>query len=228
MEDIKVPRLDNESNIDYIHRICSIRKENKWTWNTVRDIINSELGVSYSESYYRKNFAENNWLPKVEDKDIDENKQTLYELRKERFKISDERAQNNAILRRMSREETLVEIAQNVIQKLEGVKLLAQSEPKERKVGSKTAILELSDWHYGIEIDNPWNTYNPNIARERIKSVIQYVRISNHNYGAKGDYVVDDKMYIGMHLDYIRISFFYHHTTTNSFAKIVNLVQIGM
>ena len=30
------------------------------------------------------------------------------------------------------------------------------------------AILQISDWHYGIEINSPYNTYNPDIAYKRI------------------------------------------------------------
>ena len=46
-------RQDLESEQDYIQRICSM-KDVIGTWQHVADIVNQELGTSYSESRYRK------------------------------------------------------------------------------------------------------------------------------------------------------------------------------
>ena len=176
MEPIRVPRLQNESNTEYIYRICSTKSENNWTWNNVRDIINTELGYNYSESYYRKNYK--NCSYKIMETSEDSNSELvdkLAEIRKERMKLSDERAQNNAILRRLDREDTLIEIAKQVSKHLSGKKLLHTSFNTPTRKGKKKAILELSDWHYGIEINNPWNIYNPNIAKERITQLLNVV-----------------------------------------------------
>lgn len=174
MNELKIPRMKNESDLDFIRRICETKKANGWTWNNVRDIINTELGCNYSESYYRKNYVEDKFFT-IDEKDLTEEEDKLLQIKKERIKLADERSQNQAYIRKLSREETLFEIAQQVLTKLEGVKLLSETTSKPRKVGTKKAILELSDWHYGIEIDNPWNTYNPKIARERINHLLDLV-----------------------------------------------------
>jgi hypothetical protein len=51
--------------------------------------------------------------------------------------------------------------------------------------GDKKAILCISDWHYGIEFRNYWNTYDTTIAKERIaelcRKTIEYCSRNNVN-----------------------------------------------
>jgi hypothetical protein len=98
--------------------------------------------------------------------DLDESDRLL-ELRKERIKASDERSQMMAAVRKIAREETLLEIATQVANILKDKPVLPNYEYI-NITGNKAAILQISDWHYGIEVNNPWNTYNPEIARDRI------------------------------------------------------------
>ena len=42
----------------------------------------------------------------------------------------------------------------------------------------KEAVLLLSDWHYGIEFNNKWNVYNPDIAKERVTRL--YKKVVSH------------------------------------------------
>lgn len=49
--------------------------------------------------------------------------------------------------------------------------------------GENEAVLVLSDWHYGMITDNAYNTYNTEICKERVKTVIENAkkRISLHD-----------------------------------------------
>ncbi|MBO7697098.1 MAG: hypothetical protein J6T10_31080 [Methanobrevibacter sp.] len=41
-------------------------------------------------------------------------------------------------------------------------------------------ILQLSDWHYGIDIDSYYNEYNPQIAKDRLSDLLmQVIKIVN-------------------------------------------------
>ena len=63
-----------------------------------------------------------------EDEEVDEAQsliETLREIKKERIKLSDERIQNNAILRRLSREDSIIEIANNFAKEMSNKKLLS-------------------------------------------------------------------------------------------------------
>lgn len=44
-----------ESEEQYIYRICSLKESSGMTWQQVADIINAALDQNYGESAYRKN-----------------------------------------------------------------------------------------------------------------------------------------------------------------------------
>lgn len=41
-----------------------------------------------------------------------------------------------------------------------------------KDTSSRDAILCISDWHYGIEVENALNSYNPEICRERVTKLV--------------------------------------------------------
>ena len=76
--------------------------------------------------------------------------------------------------------EDAIEIAKQVSKKLLGRKLLTETLNPIQRQGSKKAILELSDWHYGIDIDSYYNEYNPQIAKDRLSDLLmQVIKIVN-------------------------------------------------
>lgn len=173
---IQVTRLQNETDKDFFIRLCRQKDTYRLTWQEIADIINSECGYCYGADKYRKDAYK---LAQ----EIEENEETfseapapsaeefdyLVKAKLARMQASDERVQANAIYRRLSREESIKEIAKEVAE------LAAQSYPlipcgisDRGEIGDEEAILELSDWHYGINIDSPYNSYNPDIAKGRI------------------------------------------------------------
>lgn len=178
----------DESVEDYIWRACANREQCGLTWEELAQVINSQCGLSYGESHYRKKYVAKLRKEAIEEevkevaeqrgKEEEEKIQNLNELlakiKKERVKLTDERVQNNASVRRISREETIKEIAHDFAVEMNSKKLLDVPRVTVRKSG-REAILELSDWHYGIVIDNHWNQYNPDIAKERIAYLLDEV-----------------------------------------------------
>lgn len=100
----------------------------------------------------------------------------LQEMRKERIKISDERVQNNAFLRRLSREETLKEIAFDYAEKMnKELRLPLFEYPNWKHISNgdlREGILLLSDWHYGFDFENPKNKFNASICRARVNALV--------------------------------------------------------
>ena len=184
----KYQRLEGESDEDYKIRICSYRIPDRLKWDEIADIINEELDLNYSESKYRKEYA--TYLKGYNDRDKEEAISpeisdliaAKIELQKEKVKLSDERVQTNAYIRQLAREETIKEIAQTVANQMNDKKMLPVYS-RTITSGKKEAILEISDWHYGIECENYWNKYNPEIAKERVAKLrdkaIEYCRINN-------------------------------------------------
>lgn len=178
----KLCKRKNETIEEYCHRISSLKQELNLTWSDIQDILNSQTGENLSASAYRK--RERKYLEELAEEDFDDFEDNfnindaILELKTERAKLADERSQNNAIIRRMAREDTLKEIAHDFAEQMNSKKVFPKYNPI-RKTGEHEAILLISDWHYGIEIDSVWNKYNPDIAKQRIRKlrdkVIEYI-----------------------------------------------------
>lgn len=117
-----------------------------------------------------------------EDSEISEYMQRKIELQKERIKISDERVQANAYIRRLAREDTIKEIAIECAKEMNSKKLLIPVKELSAS-GKNAAILQLSDIHYGLVVDNYWNKYDPDIAKNKISQlrdkVIKYCKFND-------------------------------------------------
>jgi hypothetical protein len=181
-EDIEYKRLDDETEDDYILRICGLKEDKRLLWDEIARIINKELELNYSESRYRKLYSaykkgKADVVKEEEIPEISEYMQQKIELQKERVKISDERIQTNAYIRQIAREETIKEIASKCAQEMNSKKLLEITKDKNLYFDkNNSAIVCLSDWHYGIDIKNYWNVYNPDIAKERVSKLRDEVR----------------------------------------------------
>lgn len=174
---------NGETERDYRMR-CYIYKMThpEVTWQEITDIMNDQLSLDLNESTYRK--QSKSWVTtcsstpeSAEDNTCNETGADNYiydlntllrEIKKARVQVSDERTQNQAYIRKMAREETLLEMAREVAKTMSEKKLLDIPTTSLVGKGDREGILCISDWHYGIEIDNYFNTYNPTICVERL------------------------------------------------------------
>lgn len=180
-KEIFFDKKPNETNEAYINRICSTKDRFGLTWDDVANIINIALDCKYSESYYRKHYRKNLVDDLIgclhEDTREDEIRtmeDVLADIRVAKQRQTDERRATNDMLRRMSREDTIKEIALEVADKIsDRIILDGYDFDNFHYPSDKTAILNLSDWHYGIEINNYWNQYSIDEARKRINHILQ-------------------------------------------------------
>lgn len=127
------------------------------------------------------------------DKELEISEKTA-EMRKERIKLSDERTQNNAILRRLTREETIKEIAFDYADKMNKelkLPLFEYHDWKHKNDDPKEGILLLSDWHYGMICDNPWNKFDTDICKQRVNNLLHKVITKVINEGIQDLTVFD-------------------------------------
>ena len=193
MSDKQWMKQQRESNDEYFYRLCAGKQSASLTWKTLTELYNCECNevttVSRNKSKWNKILSTN----KSDSSDVQQALSDLVlEIKKERVKVSDEKSQNNAIIRRLSREETLKEIGHEAAKLLSTQQLL--NIPDKITVTDYSeykAILELSDWHYGICIDNAYNTYNPEIARERLANLVIQVKNKLRYHNIKELYVVN-------------------------------------
>lgn len=201
-------KLPLENLIDFCLRMAEKKKTDKSiTWQGIADSLPANFNVVKSEAWVRKIVKDNQDKPhfssneetEITNEDASASCENynntlskldakILEMKKERVKLQDERTQNNAYIRRLSREETIIGIANSLIDKMSIKRLLPNGKNYtivDKTKDKKEAILCLSDWHYGICCNNYWNEFNPEIARERInlllKETIQYIKLNNVN-----------------------------------------------
>ena len=170
-KDLKKSPYENEK--EYCIRICSLKETYGFSWKEISELLNSELNYNFSTDRYRKIYEK---YKKGKDdytsNEIDILDEKAFSVQKERIKLQEERTQINSLVRALAREETLKEIAIEVSKSISNDKLLPS--PKKQKVIKNTTkgILVISDWHYGIDVDTYYNKYNPDIAKKRVRQLL--------------------------------------------------------
>lgn len=167
----------NESEEEYIYRICDLR-DIIGTWNDVADILNKELNYEFTESRYRKQYQafqkmfnanknkfieDDNYLKEVQIKNDE-----FFKMKKQ---FEDQRREYNKLLTSDARSDhltkNLIEIADRMN---EDFPILFNKSVSYDDNGE--AVLAISDIHYGMVTDNIWNTYNVEIAKDRMKFLV--------------------------------------------------------
>ena len=178
----------NESIEDYKHRLFDLKLNyNALSWDLLTELLNNEL--SSSERHCRKYWTKaaradvimsmrsktiaSDTDSEEADSTVDAYEDLVRSIRIERYKLNEERTQNNAYLRKIAREDTLREIAENYADKMSTKKLLDLPDIEFLDgCNEREAILCISDWHYGIEVNNYFNVYNPRVCRARVKQLL--------------------------------------------------------
>ena len=176
MQNKKYRIRPHEEDQDYKYRIYSYKDTDNLSWAQITKIINDNLGCNKVKGTYFNDYKHHYYdVKELEttstvhgDTYAEELQDLILKYKKERIKLSDERIQNNAYIRKLSREETLKDIALSVAEKMTEKKLLDFHRPICYEDTGKEAILMISDWHYGIQIDNYWNVFNPDVCVKRV------------------------------------------------------------
>lgn len=162
---------DNETLNDYIVRIGLKREELGLSWQDISDLVKKEFGIELSSNSVRKRYSRrfNSYYT------VDSVPQKLID-KTELYKFQQEKTQLSNYYKVLSREETLKEMG------VEAAKILAGNYPlkfdnleKSFTSASKSAILLIGDWHYGVTIDSAYNIYDPVVCIDRVKKLITKV-----------------------------------------------------
>lgn len=178
MEINNITRKPGETNAQLALRVYDIcqREDPTMTFPEFGQVMNDITGLDYIPNSWRKAVRkEQKRQYGASTKDI---KNSIRNKINE-VKIRDERNLSAAYIRALSREDTCRDIANNAVKKLKN-KLLPEANSI-RHTGKRRAILCISDWHYGIEIDNYWNKYNTTICKQRVaelqSNVEDYIKL---------------------------------------------------
>lgn len=165
---------------EYLCSLASTKSVTGMSWKKIATEVNQIFDSHLTADIARKRVKKLTQLPATGEELLLERDMTPEELlsaiKKERVKLSDERVQVNAQYRRIAREETLKEIAHDVASHMNEMQPLKLCTPSEFVNSSKEGILQISDWHYGIVIDNVLNKYDTEVARQRVEQLLNYVK----------------------------------------------------
>lgn len=184
----------NEKILDYAMRLIEIKKEEKpddLDWQDIVDLLGLDLNKDSLRKSQDTEFGGIAVYKKLKEELLnkepvdyqEEVRIQLEELKKERVKLSDERASLNRRLREKARQENLCELAKDYAKEAATVSPFSEYPVIQHNGSQKSAILTLSDFHYGLVIEEFNNEYNPIIFSERItqlyRKVCNYIDLNN-------------------------------------------------
>lgn len=166
-----------ESITAYWIRLYKNRKNYGLTFAEAGQLMNEVSGTEWNEAKWRREMEgylkvseyleEENPTGAVEDvlNDIEEQK---IELQKQQIRMRDQKRELNAIIRRQARLENLEDYFKEVTENFEGISL---PKTKSNVNDKKEAAIVISDWHIGMKFEGRFNTFNHEIAEQRIAKV---------------------------------------------------------
>lgn len=183
-------RLENENEEQFTFRLGQAKDSGvlDLSWDEIANIINKEFRTDESEyrceAAYRKpyqqakRYYEANVFKTYNDEDsyfkeLQVQKDAVY---KEKRKLYDQRREYNKLLISDARAEHLNDELVKAAYKLNNEKPLLFEKTWFKQNIHKEAVLCWADWHYGMVTDNIWNTYNTEICRERVKTLIEITK----------------------------------------------------
>lgn len=167
----------DESIKDYFTRICSNREALDLLWDDVKDLMNKETGKEYTESKYRKQWANykeglEDGFRKATDEDstLKEYELSLLKIKEEKVKLSDQRASYGRLIRKNARQEEMLEIIKDVMST--GAEKPFEPVSVKSMKSSNDLIVHLNDLHVGADINNAWNLYNSDICQKYLEEYL--------------------------------------------------------
>ena len=149
------------------------------TWAAIVPAVNDQTGLHYGSTSYRKAYYAWKGLnppaaEKTEEATEDENEAEellamIASVKMEKNKLSDYRAEVNRMYKRMSREETIKEIAHDAAVEMAAKNPFPIIKPRIKANGDcRAGVLVASDWHMGSVQNNAYNKFDSGICVRRV------------------------------------------------------------
>lgn len=204
----KCNKKHGETEVQYIYRIYSMKQQGliDATNDQIGNIINKELygnnfDLFQDESSYRKQFqAAQKFYDEIfsemdSDVYLDEIRQAEYELNKTIVKVRDEKTELRKLLREQARKETSMDAIRDALSNIPNVKL---SECKKKSGDDNDLIVNLTDIHAGIIIDNYKNKFNDDVLKERLSKYLAKICEIQKRHKSKNCYLVIGEIISGL------------------------------
>lgn len=184
----------DESKLQYHKRMVYGKLVDK----TLADVDYSELaelvyGQPYASDVARRMFygsrktlelLDEERASNIEDNDLaSEIDAKMIELEKARQKFRDQRNAFNKVVRERSRQEELNEILTSAVQNGDLPRL--NYERTYIEPSNNDLLVSLNDIHYGIEVDNAWNKYSPEICAQMMRRYLDRIIAIAETHGSE-------------------------------------------
>lgn len=193
-------RKQNENEEQFLWRLGQAKDNGliDLDWDEIANIMNKEFRDDESEyrteAAYRKpyqqakRFFQSGIFAKPEDKHIDELRETMHELRKEKQKLFDERTSLNKTLRNQARLDNDLKYLEEVIAK-KSYSIMPPHNPVSISSDNDMVIC-LSDLHYGLNNSGMFGEYNSDIAVERLSAYCDKIRNLQKLHNSQNAYII--------------------------------------
>ena len=222
---ISIEKFENENYMEYAIRILSAKVEHEidLDWEELvsilqldvhRDTLRKNWTSSTVSAYHVAKYYEDKILDMAQDSNDEDYLEALHEalakleqkeieIRKEKVKLNDARRQYQQFLRAEARWEDIVDMFAREIQDLPNNKVYIEPTFVEKSTYLNEASLLLSDWHVGMQIDSPVNTYNIDVLERRVNKLLGLTidAIKLHNIDRLHVEVLGDMIHGVIHLN---------------------------
>ena len=205
-------RKENESALAYHKRLVYGKLVDK----TLADVDYTELaplvyGQDYNADVARRMLYGSRMTLELLDREnegsikepsaIRELEQKRVELAMERQRFFDQRREFNKLIAAEGRRSHLEDRLVDAAEKLDATVGRAFAAPGSSSCGENEAVLIFSDWHYGMITQNIYNTYNIDICKQRVRSVVDRTieRVLRHDCSAVHIVVLGDLFHGAIH-----------------------------
>lgn len=188
MLDFDYKRRKEEGILEYEYRICGY-KDRIGTWQDVADLLNEQLGQEYTESKYRKQYQEMSKIVAIKDSTTCSESELLEEIKEQRrllekakIQMRDERNEVSRLYRENARRESFSDMIKRCIEGYEPTGFTCFRFDSSN-TSTTDMIVPISDLHFGVNINNMYNTYNRDVASDRLSRYLGKVLeiASRHN-----------------------------------------------
>lgn len=176
-------RKANETDFEYHKRLLTSKLEDRTIDSDYSELSDYLYGKHYSSDVARRmaygsmktiKLIENSIMEPMSESDVfDSIESKINELNIAKQKFYDQRTAFNKIIRERSRQEELNEILVDAISNSDLPHL--NYEPSYVEPSTNDLLVSLNDIHYGIDINNAWNTYNPDVCRDMMRKYLDRI-----------------------------------------------------
>ena len=186
LDDLDLAIKDNETEDEYVIRICGLKEKKGLYWDEIANILNKALDYNYTESRYRKIYAayKKGIVDAIEgEQRLNDDFKIKENERRENYAESIDRIAYARLLRQDARFERFYKLVGEQISQLPPPQFLNEDKINSCVTDDKEHVLCFADLHIGAKFVSINNSYSMQEAKNRFEKALAYCRdyVSKNN-----------------------------------------------